>query len=199
MNFVADLRQLTLNYEFETFLDQALSDRFVCGLKHESTQKRLLSEDKKLTFSRAVEIAQGLESAESKAKEFKGSQPAVFQVAPQHKGERKPCHRCGRSNHSEQMCRFQQATCHNCGKVGHIAPACRSCKTANSKRSNRRNSPENTKFVELETTDADSEGDLPLFTLGEKATNPIKVDISQQTQLEDHFGLGTPHVIWANS
>jgi hypothetical protein len=32
-------------------------DRFVCGLKRE---KRLLSEDKKLTFSKAVEITQGL-------------------------------------------------------------------------------------------------------------------------------------------
>lgn len=75
MDFVAELRQLTLNCEFETSLNQALRDRFICGLRRESTQKRLLSEDKKLTSSRA---AQGLESAESKAKEFKGSQPAVF-------------------------------------------------------------------------------------------------------------------------
>ena len=125
MDFVADLRRLTLNCEFEAFLNH----RFVCGLKRESTQRRLLSEDKKLTFSKAVEIAQGLETAESKAKDFKGSQPAVFQVSPQQKGEKKPCHRCGRSNHREQECRFRQATCHNCGKVGHIAPACRSRKT----------------------------------------------------------------------
>ena len=33
MDFVADLRRLTLNCEFEAFLDQALRDRFVCGLK----------------------------------------------------------------------------------------------------------------------------------------------------------------------
>ena len=43
----------------------------MCGLKSESTQKRRLSEDKKLTFGKAIEIAQGMESAESKAKEFK--------------------------------------------------------------------------------------------------------------------------------
>ena len=137
----------------------------------------MLSEDKKLTFSKAIEIAQGVESAESKAKEFKGSPPAILKVSPhQQKGEKKPCHRCGRSNHSEQVCRFRQATCHNCGKVGHIAPACRSRKTSNFKRSNKKDSPEHTKFVELETTDSDPE-ELPLFTLGEKATNPIKVDI----------------------
>ena len=57
MDFVADLRRLTLNCEFEIFLNQAFRDRFVCWLKRESTQKRLLSEDKKFTFSRAVEIA----------------------------------------------------------------------------------------------------------------------------------------------
>ena len=33
------------------------------------------------------------------------------------------------------------------------------------------------KFVELENTATDSKGDLPLFTMGEKATNPIKSDM----------------------
>lgn len=62
---------------------------------------------------------------------------------------------------SRCMCRFQQATCYNCCNVGHIAPACRLHKT-NLNRLNRRNSPEHTKFVELETTDSEQE-ELPLF------------------------------------
>ena len=168
MDFVADLR--CLNCEFEV-LDQALRDHFVCGLKSESAQKHL-SEDK-LNFSKAIEIAQGVESAESKAKEFKGLPPAVFEVSPhQQKGEKKPCHCCGRSNHSEQVCRFRQATCHNYGTqlppVGRARPQV--------PRDQMRNSPEHTKFVELETTNSDPE-ELPLFTLGEKATNPINADI----------------------
>ena len=145
--------------------------------KSESTQKRLLSEDHKLTFSKAVEIAQGMESAENKAKEFKGSQPAIFQVSPQQKtGQKKPCHRCGRSNHSEPECQFRQATSHKCDKVGHIAPVCRSHTTSNAKRSKSRRQHEQANLVEVETTDSEPE-QLPLFTLGEKATKQIKVDM----------------------
>ena len=173
MDFVADLRCLTVKCEFETFLDQALRDRFVCGLRSESIQKRLLSEDSKLTFTKAVEIAQGMESAASKAKEFKGATPGVLKVTPL-----KPCFRCGRSNHDEQVCHFRHATCHNCGKVGHIAPACKSQKTSTRSRyrSKRRKPPDKNHWVELESEASEAE-EVTLYTVGEKAANPIKVDV----------------------
>ena len=47
VEFVADLRRLTTKCEFEDFLDQALRDRFVCGIRSESVQKKLLTEDHK--------------------------------------------------------------------------------------------------------------------------------------------------------
>ena len=174
LDFVADLRRLTVKCEFGAFLDQALRDRFVCGLKSENMQKHLLAKDHiKLTFSKAVETAQGMEAAASKAKEFKEPPPAVFQVTPR----QKPCHRCGRSNHDEQACRFRQATCHNCGKVGHIAPACRSRKT--SKRSIKRKPADTAHWVELETSELETSEpeEMAVYTVGEKATNPIKVDV----------------------
>lgn len=34
------------------------------------------------------------------------------------------CWRCGKGNHSAQVCRFKEATCHLCGQVGHIKPVC---------------------------------------------------------------------------
>ena len=43
-DFVADLRRLSIKCEFGEFLDQALRDRFVCGVKSESLQKKLLTE-----------------------------------------------------------------------------------------------------------------------------------------------------------
>lgn len=164
MDFVADLRCLTVKCEFETFLDQALRDRFVCGLRSESIQKRLLSEDSKLTFTKAVEIAQGMESAASKAKEFKGATPGVLKVTPM-----KPCFRCDRSNHDEQVCHFRHATCHNCGKVGHIAPACKSQKTSTRSRyrSKRRKPPDKTHWVELESETSEAE-EVTLYTVGER-------------------------------
>ena len=48
--------------DFGDFLDQALRDRFVCGLANANTQRRLLSE-KDLTLKRAVTIATAMEMA----------------------------------------------------------------------------------------------------------------------------------------
>ena len=72
LDFLADLRRLAITCEFGNFLDEALQDRFVCGLKAEGIQKRLLTEPD-LTIARAVEIARGMEAAASETKEFKGS------------------------------------------------------------------------------------------------------------------------------
>lgn len=140
VEFVADLRRLTTKCEFEDFLDQALRDRFVCGIRSESVQKKLLTEDhKKLTFSSAVDIAQSAEAAEAKSKDFKGAPPAIHKVTPGHRNRQPPrqvltpqksCYRCGRSNHEEQACRYRRATCHNCGKTGHLASVCKSRKNS---------------------------------------------------------------------
>ena len=61
--YIAQLRKLTTHCEFGDHLSEALRVRFVCGLKSEVIQKRLLSEVD-LTFKRAVDIAQAIEAAE---------------------------------------------------------------------------------------------------------------------------------------
>ena len=48
------------------YLEQALRDRLVCGLRNEGTRKRLLSEAD-LTLAKALELAQGFEAAEKNA------------------------------------------------------------------------------------------------------------------------------------
>ncbi|ETW97619.1 MAG: hypothetical protein ETSY2_44310 [Candidatus Entotheonella gemina] len=60
--FLADLWKLNIRCEFGTFLDQALRDRFVCGVRNNAIQKKLLTVDG-LTTARALEIAQGIEAA----------------------------------------------------------------------------------------------------------------------------------------
>ena len=47
--------------------NDALRDRLICGMRSESAQKRLLAESK-LTFKKALELAQGMEAAERNAK-----------------------------------------------------------------------------------------------------------------------------------
>ena len=47
--FMVDLKQLALKYEFGVFLEEVLRDRLVCGLKNIQIQKELLAE-RELTF-----------------------------------------------------------------------------------------------------------------------------------------------------
>ena len=54
--YVAKLCKLTTNCDFGDYLKEGLRDRFICGLRSETTQKQLLTEAE-LTFQRAFEIA----------------------------------------------------------------------------------------------------------------------------------------------
>lgn len=48
-SFVAELRKLAIHCNFAETLNDTLQYRFVCGLRHEHTQKRLLAETKQST------------------------------------------------------------------------------------------------------------------------------------------------------
>ena len=52
VDFLADLRRLSITCDFGEFLEEALRDQFVCGVKNESIQKKLLTESN-LTIKRA--------------------------------------------------------------------------------------------------------------------------------------------------
>ena len=54
-DYQAELRRLARTCEFGSFLNEALRDRFVVGMKSESIQKRLLTEAN-LTLAKALEI-----------------------------------------------------------------------------------------------------------------------------------------------
>ena len=125
--FDATLRKLATHCEFGEKLEEALRDRFVCGLRHEATQRRLLSEQA-LTYQKALEIARGMEAADSNTAALKVQEPLVHVVKDRvlREKERKTCFRCGRSGHFPKDCKFKDACCHACGKKGHIAPVCKS-------------------------------------------------------------------------
>ena len=132
--YIAELRRLASTCEFGAFLDEALRDRFVCGLRSESARRKLLTETK-LTLAKAVEFAQCNELAEKNAKSFKGTEVEVQKLssAPSDQkgggtGQRKACYQCSRTNHTAPKCRFLNAICNHCGKKGHIVPVCRSKK-----------------------------------------------------------------------
>ena len=61
--YIAELRKLTLNCDFKDLLEQALRDRFLCGLQNNSIGRRLLAV-RKLTLKSAIELAKKMENAD---------------------------------------------------------------------------------------------------------------------------------------
>lgn len=137
-DFVASLSRLIVPCDYNTeFQPILLRDRFVCGLANESTRKRLLTEDDKLTLERALEIALSVEKATIHAKQMRPDpRPGGILHTTQGGTARGPqvsrttsgtpiCHRCG-GQHLAPSCRFIHEKCRSCGKTGHIAKVCRS-------------------------------------------------------------------------
>ena len=77
--FYAALRKLAIHSKFGTQLDDTLRDRFVCGLRQETVQRRLLSE-KDLNYMKAMEISLAMEAADANAKSVKDA--TIHSVPP---------------------------------------------------------------------------------------------------------------------
>lgn len=117
------LRGLSEHCEFGGHLDDALHDRFMCGLKSEATQKRLT--ETTLTFQRAVELAVSMETASREAHQLSGSLTVNALSLSKTKTANNKCKRCGKDNHSDDDCWFKVKICNTCGKKGHISRVCR--------------------------------------------------------------------------
>lgn len=65
--YIVQIRKLASTCNFGAFLEEAMRDRLVCGIRSENTQKKLLSESN-LTFQSACQIAQAAEMAQKQVK-----------------------------------------------------------------------------------------------------------------------------------
>ena len=200
--YIAELRRLATNCEFGEYLNDALRDRLVCGLRNTGIQKRLLSEAN-LTLAKAGEIAQGMEAAEKNAKRLQGGETVpVNKVIPRRektdgpvwRKQEKPCYRCGRIGHVPSSCRFRNATCHKCQKKGHIAKACRSGPAAHRRKLQQESPQRGTRQVQAieQGTVLDPEvEEFTMFRVGGKPHEPIVVTLSvngQQLPMEVDTG-----------
>ena len=180
----AALRKLAIHCKFETYLEEALRDRFVCGLCNEAMQRRLLAETD-LTLTKAMELTQSMEAADHNSRAFKATEPTIKKISsrqPQRTRPQQPCCRCRKSGHKAPDCGFKDADCHACGKKGHIAPACRS-KPKNKSvphGSRPKTRYHDTHLVQHEKNDTmDSESkEFHLFKLNEPSSNPVEVTIN---------------------
>ena len=124
--------------DFQDKLDEAICDKFVCGLCNETMQKRLLAE-KNLTLATAIEIAQGMEAASKQTTELQAgsgqSQSHEIQLVSRTAAtkSKKKCYCCGRAGHLPSVCHFSDQKCRSCGKIGQIAKVCNSLETPHDK------------------------------------------------------------------
>ncbi|CAN7949544.1 unnamed protein product [Ixodes hexagonus] len=136
-DYVTALRKLAEDCGFgdkQLPLDVMMRDRFVCGIKNEAVQQRLLAEHN-LTFQVAYDMAVTAEATAKQQRdirnqgrdETKDSQ-GLIQATRTKQGtvaEDSSCYRCN-GKHAPHLCSFRKAACFKCKKVGHVAKACRS-------------------------------------------------------------------------
>ena len=171
--YIAVLRNIATHCSFGDNLNEALQDRFVCGIHSEAIQKRLLTVSD-LMFAKAVEIAEGMETAAITCQEVKCKVPTTWLIQQvtdstlKWKGTVKDnyyrrCYRCRRENHIAPDCKLKNAICNDCGKRGHIASVCNSRKEGYTKQATRKATFKHQEGVHTMETDEPVENELPLF------------------------------------
>ncbi|KAJ8044412.1 hypothetical protein HOLleu_07152 [Holothuria leucospilota] len=189
----AELKRLSRCCEFGQFLQEALRDKFVCGIRNVTTQRKLLAQEN-LTYAKSLECALAMEMAEQNVSEIKLGTPAVVhKMDIKSEGSRKyrdqaeianngsksasskSCYRCNGTDHTAADCRFKMYECNKCHKIGHLARACRS------KLGTSRN---NANLIEIDNhaipIPNTQQEDLSLFELYNinGRTEPIKINVT---------------------
>ena len=177
--YVAELRRIAEHCEFKDALDEMLRDRLVCGIKDTRVQRRLLAEPK-LTFAKALEIAQAAELAEKGARMLQPQIVTESSVKKIVQPASRSCYRCG-GKHSSDDCKCKDWLCKACGKMGHIARVCRSKGRSNakSKKGTNKSGRSQTSGEDHGTEQGEnsSEEVHTLFHLKEKGHPPLMVTV----------------------
>jgi len=160
-----------------------LHDRLVTGIMDDGIQKKLLAEPK-LTYKRALEIAQGCEEAEKNLREMRAprcdcdSDSANFSkkdTIQKLTSARIPsgctCYCCGKPGHKIIDCKLRDQICHKCGKKGHLAKVCRSSvtcslQTAHQGKGKQTCSEKQRKPIHQVDNEADEDSDDSLTSIG---------------------------------
>ena len=207
--YMAVLRSLAKTCNFGNYLDTALRDQFVCGLREQKIQQELLcvkdlTVEQALSKSRSMETVlkeslnihqeegdgsrtgAGKEGEEGAMSTHKvGNSVEAQKLVKTSSSRRSRCYRCGRVGHMPDSCFHKETKCNECGKVGHLARVCRSRKSGSnigSGRNSRRATHAMDAVVRDEHLGSDSDGSI-LPTVGE-----IDAHVSREGQtVQGHF------------
>lgn len=131
-SYMAALQTLANHCKFAELLDSMLISQFICGLRDEQVQRRLLLEKEgSVTKALAVELAAISENTRKQQKEIREEQvhavrsdaPALGQPRGRTGGAARKCKRCGGQHSGE--CKYREFNCNACGEIGHLAKMCK--------------------------------------------------------------------------
>lgn len=128
--YIVRLKHLSLNCDYGAKLDENLRDRFISGLRNETTSLKLMekaSENPDLTFLQAADLALARENAVGEMREMRTKEKsnATVHAVRGKEGRRKvqECFRCGR-HHNPDDCWYKRTVCRHCQKQGHLERKC---------------------------------------------------------------------------
>ncbi|XP_058444176.1 uncharacterized protein K02A2.6-like [Malaya genurostris] len=143
--YLIALRKLAITCNFGEYLNTALRNQLVFGLKDRAIQSRLL-EVRNLTLDRAREISVSMELSSKGGREIQSKQgkPDVNLVESSRSGtktkvkksntnakcnesagsNKKGCYRCGNTAHFANKCPHITTVCHFCKMKGHLQKVC---------------------------------------------------------------------------
>ena len=174
-DYLAKLQRLAETCEFGGYRDEAIRDRFVCGLRNRVIQRKLLGEAE-LTLKLAVEKACAAELTDRETLALHGeSTNRVETASPE-------CFRCGKKNHVPDNCFFRKSKCHGCQNYGHIMKKCpqrsdsnnsKKTRSGNSKRKHDKRKQKKPSGIHNIKTDSDVESDSESQEEVMKTTWPV--------------------------
>ncbi|XP_055714389.1 uncharacterized protein LOC129808626 isoform X2 [Phlebotomus papatasi] len=198
-DFATDLQYLAQSCSYGNFLDEALRDRFVCGLRNSRIQTKLIDDDHK-KFNDVLQKALNMELTEENVKLIQPTTSSSIAKVSRYSGERRKVFKkdyergSGREtpadSHTERKGEKRKAgspyiRCFNCGKWGsHIAAECKSKgKSSNTKREERKHK-EVKALHSYRDRYIDTESDSDSDRLGEKIHSLRLSSIVKAARLE---------------
>ncbi|XP_062715667.1 uncharacterized protein K02A2.6-like [Aedes albopictus] len=136
--YLVALRRIAVTCNFGAYLDTALRNQLVFGIKRNDIRSRLL-EKRQLTLQDAREIAVSMELSLKEGAEIEGG--SSRQVG---------CFRCGDKSHFANACKHKQTVCSYCKLTGHLAKVClkKSAAAKSDSRSTNKSNPVQTNYVD---------------------------------------------------
>ena len=111
-DYIAELRREALHCEFEEFLDDALRDRFVCGLRDHNIRKRLLVE-RTLDLKTALDLAKSMNKFAAVSQSMERERKTSMYSLKEEKYVRR-CYRCNSPKHLANSCMHKDKICNHC-------------------------------------------------------------------------------------